>query len=261
MKKLIYLSLLLMIKNAYSQVRIESSININLLKKEYVPVLIYFKDQADLSAIEANWTKAQKGNYVYHQLKEKASTTQKNIIHYLISKNIKYQSFFIANSIKAEINAKQLSELSQFNEVKSILYDVPLQLEQVQLDLNAESAQTRTAEITWGLKNIQAIDVWNQGYEGQGVTVAGADTGYKWDVAGIKERYRGWNDSTVNHAYHWHDAIHNISPLANDSINPCGLNLKEPCDDNGHGTHTAGTMLGKTDDFFYGVVLQSFGWL
>ncbi|MGB3131988.1 MAG: S8 family serine peptidase [Saprospiraceae bacterium] len=253
MKKLIYLSLLLMIQNAYSQVRIESSVNINLLKKEYVPVLIYFKDQADLSAIEANWTKAQKGNYVYHQLKEKASTTQKNIIHYLISKNIKYQSFFIANSIKAEINTKQLSELSQFNEVKSILYDVPLQLEQVQLDLNAESAQTRTAEITWGLKNIQAIDVWNQGYEGQGVTVAGADTGYKWDVAGIKERYRGWNDSTVNHAYHWHDAIHNISPLANDSINPCGLNLKEPCDDNGHGTHTAGTMLGKTDDFFYGV--------
>ena len=88
MKKLIYLSLLLMIQNAYSQVRIESSVNINLLKKEYVPVLIYFKDQADLSAIEANWTKAQKGNYVYHQLKEKASTTQKNIIHYLISKNI-----------------------------------------------------------------------------------------------------------------------------------------------------------------------------
>ena len=91
------------------------------------------------------------------------------------------------------------------------------------------------------------------GIEGEGVTVAGEDTGYRWDLEGIKERYRGWKDSIVDHNYNWHDAIHTISPLASDSINPCGLNSKVPCDDNGHGTHTMGTMVGKTNEYLYGV--------
>src|SRR5690606_6949367 len=35
-----------------------------------------------------------------------------------------------------------------------------------------------------------------------------------------------------------------INPFNADSINPCGLDSKVPCDDNGHGTHTMGTMIG-----------------
>jgi len=58
---------------------------------------------------------------------------------------------------------------------------------------------------------------------------------------------------TVDHNYNWHDAIHTISPLSGDSINPCGLDVKEPCDDYGHGTHTMGTMIGLDGDEQIGV--------
>lgn len=76
--------------------------------------------------------------------------------------------------------------------------------------------------------------------------VGGQDTGYDWSVSPLKIKYKGFiNDTVANHSYNWHDAIHQKSPLAADSLNPCGYNLKEPCDDNNHGTHTMGTMVGS----------------
>ena len=75
------------------------------------------------------------------------------------------------------------------------------------------------------------------GITGRGVTIAGEDTGYKWDHPAIKSKYRGWNGSTANHSYNWHDAIHSGSST-------CAPNQTAPCDDNGHGTHTVGTMVG-----------------
>lgn len=77
------------------------------------------------------------------------------------------------------------------------------------------------------------------GCNGQGVVIAGADTGYEWDHPALKSHYRGWDGARVAHAYNWHDAIH-----VGDAINSCGLDMQAPCDENGHGTHTAGTFAG-----------------
>jgi subtilisin family serine protease len=41
----------------------------------------------------------------------------------------------------------------------------------------------------------------------------------------------------ANHDYNWHDSIHSGGGV-------CGANSTQPCDDNGHGTHTAGTAVG-----------------
>jgi uncharacterized repeat protein (TIGR01451 family) len=76
------------------------------------------------------------------------------------------------------------------------------------------------------------------GYTGQGVVVAGADTGYQWDHPALKPHYRGWNGITATHDYNWHDAVHDSSG------DPCGNNSPVPCDPYGHGTHTMGTMVG-----------------
>jgi subtilisin family serine protease len=70
------------------------------------------------------------------------------------------------------------------------------------------------------------------------VVVAGQDTGYDWSHPALKGHYRGWDGSTADHNYNWHDAIHD------NFLNPCGSDLLEPCDDNGHGTHTMGTIVG-----------------
>lgn len=103
-------------------------------------------------------------------------------------------------------------------------------------------------------------DVWNMGYTGQGITVGGADTGYDWGHPAIQPKYRGWNGdaSTSQHNYNWHDAIHELNPLNNDTLgnpgtNPCGLDVTHPCDDGSHGTHTMGTMTGSDADNQIGV--------
>ena len=73
---------------------------------------------------------------------------------------------------------------------------------------------------------------------GQGIVVAGADTGVRWTHNALKPHYRGWDGQNADHDYNWHDSIH-------DSVgNPCGNDSPLPCDDIAHGTHTIGTMIG-----------------
>ncbi len=85
--------------------------------------------------------------------------------------------------------------------------------------------------IEWGITNIGADQVWGMGYTGQGVVIAGQDTGVEWDHPAIQSQYRGWNGTVADHNYNWHDAI-----TVADTSNPCGTNLIVPCDDESHGT-------------------------
>src|SRR4029077_4971644 len=88
-----------------------------------------------------------------------------------------------------------------------------------------------------GINWINAPDVWAQGFTGQGVVVGGNDTGYRWTHLALKNQYRGWDGSAADHNFNWHDSIHSGGGT-------CGADSQVPCDDDGHGTHTMGTMVG-----------------
>ena len=62
--------------------------------------------------------------------------------------------------------------------------------------------------IAWGVMKIEAPTVWAAGFTGQGVVIGGEDTGYQWDHPVLKPQYRGWNGTSADHNYNWHDAIH-----------------------------------------------------
>jgi subtilisin family serine protease len=79
------------------------------------------------------------------------------------------------------------------------------------------------------ISQVQADKVWQMGITGQGIVVGGQDTGYDWKHPALSNAYRGNVNGTVNHAYNWHDAW---------SDTPA------PFDDDQHGTHTMGTILG-----------------
>src|SRR5207248_133943 len=101
----------------------------------------------------------------------------------------------------------------------------------------SESPNTpNTAE--WGVQNVNAPAVWATGFTGQGMVIGEQDTGVRWTHVALKPKYRGWDGTTANHNYNWHDAIHSALN------NPCGVSTLAPCDDSGHGTHTAGTTVG-----------------
>jgi serine protease AprX len=100
-----------------------------------------------------------------------------------------------------------------------------------------KGTDSATTGVEWGVARVNADDVWALGYRGEGIVVAGQDTGYDWDHPAIKSQYRGWNGGSVDHDYSWHDAIHSGGGV-------CGADSPEPCDDDGHGTHTMGTIVG-----------------
>ena len=78
---------------------------------------------------------------------------------------------------------------------------------------------------------------------GAGVVVAGHDTGYDWDHPALSRSIEAGTASAANHNYNWHDAIHVDHP-GSFGANSCGFNSAAPCDDEQHGTHTMGTMVG-----------------
>lgn len=145
--------------------------------------------------------------------------------------------------------------------------------------LDNKEAQATPAR-PYGLDYTHAPEVWALGYQGQGIVVASQDTGVEWDHPALKAAYRGVITSTVTvtsteiylplihqsasvlagnhqissamagtitttiitsvtHPYNWYDAWGIDGRPAR-----CVKDAQVPCDDDGHGTHTVGTMLG-----------------
>src|SRR4029079_8112819 len=71
------------------------------------------------------------------------------------------------------------------------------------------------------------------------IVVGVSDTGFEWTHPALKTQYRGWDGAAASHAYNWDDALHHGPPG-----NPCGNDAPAPCDDEGHGTATAGLAVG-----------------
>jgi serine protease AprX len=205
--------------------------------------IIILDDQADLSGAQYQHTKLKKGQFVYETLTAHAEKTQGEVRALLSARDKDFTSFWIVNMVVTVANSSLLAELAALKSVKRIETNPTLKRDAAPQE--AESTlitEERNTSISWGLDKIKAPQVWAMGITGAGVTVGGQDTGYEWEHRAIKSKYRGWNGTIANHNYNWHDAI---SADINGGVNTCGLNLMSPCDDNRHGTHTMGTMVGS----------------
>ena len=111
-------------------------------------------------------------------------------------------------------------------------------------DDTQRNADEAAKGIERGVAHVKANKVWNDlNIRGEGIVVAGQDTGVDFEHPAISSQYRGNNNGTINHDYSWYDAIQTpVTP--GDSNEKCGYASTEPCDDNGHGTHTIGTIVG-----------------
>jgi len=180
----------------------------------------------------------------YARLASTARLSQAPIVRWLARRGIAYRSFTVVNAIAAELTPAQAYALARRSDVR-YLADDPVVRQQLPGPGTASTkdACTATAGVTWGIDRVHADDVWALGFRGQGVVVAGQDTGYDFDHPALIAQYRG-NGPTIVHDHHWHDAIH---ALIGAGANSCGVNLAAPCDDGSHGTHTMGTMVGEND--------------
>ncbi|MBX6723686.1 MAG: S8 family serine peptidase, partial [Dactylosporangium sp.] len=90
-----------------------------------------------------------------------------------------------------------------------------------------------TAGPEWGVANIEAPRVWSEfDVRGEGIVVANIDGGVQYDHPALVGKYRGnLGGGQFDHNYNWFDPSHVCPSPA-------------PCDGDGHGTHTMGTMVG-----------------
>lgn len=211
--------------------------------QEMTEFLVHLSDQADLSGAEYLATKHEKGEYVYQQLVMTAKRSQGPMINFLSSEGVEYRTFWVANLIWVRGNGNILRSLAMRSDVAHIYSNPRVKLVDPEIEPESLSAQAVDAP-EWNISKIHAPEAWAQGFQGQGITIGGQDTGYAWQHPALINQYRGWGGESADHNYNWHDAIHQSSG------NPCGSDSQEPCDDHhlGHGTHTMGTMVGQEAD-------------
>ncbi len=205
-----------------------------------VELLLVLDRQADLRSALGLHGKEAKGRYVYEKLRAMAEATQPLVIAELERRGLPYQRFFVVNMIWTRARLADLAPLAGLAGVARLSANPVVALDAPVPELPSSpilAPDACPAAVSAGVVHTGAPDLWAQGVDGTGVVLAGADTGYAWDHPALKNAYRGWNGVAASHDYNWHDSIHSGG-------GSCGADSPFPCDDNNHGTHTLGTMLG-----------------
>ncbi len=193
---------------------------------------IVLKEQADFSGAKDLKTKKEKGLYVYERLVKTAERSQGDLKEFLDTRGARYRSFIIQNMILVYDGGYELlREVVQRKGVAEIRGNRPY-VETHEQRLTYDAPEGKGVE--WSIIHINADEIWDEGYTGEGIVVANLDTGVDWDHPALKEKYRGWSGSSVDHDYNWHAC----------STNYYCPDASVACDDDGHGTHTMGTMVG-----------------
>lgn len=110
-----------------------------------------------------------------------------------------------------------------------------------QIDLNDPRGQSPTG-LTYGVQSIGMPEAWKQGATGAGLVYGMIDSGAQWTHPALREAYRGSNRNGADHDYNWMD-FEGSSPM--------------PIDARGHGTHVAGSVVGKTEKAQIGVAPEA----
>ncbi|HEY0638232.1 MAG TPA: S8 family serine peptidase [Pseudonocardiaceae bacterium] len=209
--------------------KIEPAVTAALQAGGSTDFFVNFAERADLGPASklTDWT--ARGQAVYDALRETADASQAAARRDLDAAGAAYTPYWIHNTILVKGAARATADaLSALPNVVSIeapkTYHIPTP---------AEGRTERAIQaVEWGVNAIKANQVWSTfGVRGEGIVVANIDTGVDWDHPALLSKYRGANP--VNHNYNWVDPS-----------NACGSPSLVPCDNNNHGTHTMGTMVG-----------------
>lgn len=212
-------------------------------------VLVVMKEQADLSLAEDLQVLSEKRAYVYDTLRKLALRTQEDLVEQLTAKGVLFSRLYILNAISVYNPSKQLlAELQARDDVEKIIPGPNIRLPKpvAEFDMEALMEVLSDKEPGDNLQYVGATNVWEDfGATGEGIVIGGQDTGIQWDHPALVRQYRGTTVTGLDHNYNWHDAI---KLQVASRRNKCGYATKEPCDDNDHGTHTLGTVLGAEED-------------
>ena len=218
-------------------------------EEEKVTFLIKFKEKANTEKIvemaressEKADLSSQKSlmvqrSAVVSELKSTSLEEQQNVKQYLEKEESQgnaedISSYYIVNGMAVTATKEVAEKVASFPEVEKVLPNETRQLFTTKT-ADSEVPNADIANVEWNVDRVKAPDVWAMGIDGSGTVVASIDTGVQWDHPALKEKYRGYNALTgeVDHNFNWFDAT---------------AGQATPYDDQGHGTHVTGTMVGS----------------
>jgi hypothetical protein len=196
--------------------------------------LVYMRDQADLGAASQISDWAERGRYVYHTLVDYAAYSQRDLRSQLTARGLAAHPLWIVNAILVHGALADAQALSARADVALIRANHTASVPQPEPANQAVADRCNPAQpsdsICWNIHQINADRVWRDfGITGQGIVVANLDTGVRFDHPALAAHYRGaLGGGRYDHNYNWFD------PLGEHPA---------PQDDNGHGTHTMGTII------------------
>ncbi|HET7697624.1 MAG TPA: S8 family serine peptidase [Vicinamibacterales bacterium] len=204
--------------------------------QEEVTYLIVMKEQGVAAgAADSALDRDTRGWMVYRALKDAADRSQAPVLALLAGERAagrvrQVRPFFSVNAIAVVARALPPAAIANHPAVD---YIVPSSVITVP-PLEQGTAAAQVNAIEWNIAKVRAPEVWASGFRGQGIVVAHIDTGARFDHPALVGKYRGnQGNGAFDHNYNWFDPPHG-----------CGNPSLAPCDLNGHGTATMGTMLG-----------------
>ncbi|MEU2509367.1 S8 family serine peptidase [Streptomyces sp. NPDC007863] len=205
---------------------------------------VVLKRHADLSAARGKRGHAEKTKAAFDALRAEAGRSQRPLRTFLDQQKIGYRPFWIANALLVTTDDESLvEELAARDDVAAIVPERHYALDEVEAASETDGAATGTDSLAtgdstpeWGVADIKADQVWSQyGTRGEGVVIANIDSGVQFNHPALVDSYRGnLGGGTFGNDYNWYDPT-----------GQCASSNGAPCDNNGHGTHTMGTMVGK----------------
>lgn len=201
--------------------------------EEKIKVNILMAEQADPVRLEREasyfGSKQERRDYVVATLKQQAEASQAELLEQLRSLELNgmvedIRPLWIVNSISCLANKEAILDLSQRRDLMTIYYvDCVSWIPEYDA---TPVPQGQGREITPNLLRVNAPQVWEQGFTGEGVLIALIDTGVRFDHADLAGRLWDGGPEYPNHGYDF--AYQNNNPY----------------DGLGHGTHVAGILCG-----------------
>jgi len=191
-------------------------------------LFVILKNQADLSQATQIKDLGERRTFVYKTLTDNANSSQAGLRRTLDRYRINYTPYYMVNAM--EVDGSALIRLYLLNrpEVDRIIPSPRLRpIPQLSPPMSGDFTSVQE-DPGWNITMIGADRVWKDfGATGNGIVVGQSDTGVDEGHPALKGSYRGL---TQGDDYNWYDPW---------------TNSKAPNDQEGHGTHTLGIVLGS----------------
>ncbi len=198
--------------------------------EQQIEVMFVLNEQSDedyLRNLVADLPRREQRYPVVNYLKELSARTQVPLIEFLntqvsANKVSEIGSFWIINAVYCRATTEVIYEVADRPEIAMVTYPC-ITSENILLTHGKPVPADDIRTVEWNIRKIAADSCWTLGYKGQGVIVGIIDTGVNYNHLDLRDHM--WTDSNYpNHGWNFE------------------ANNNNPMDNNGHGTHCAGTI-------------------